>query len=491
MRRTLYVLLVPLALIALLLVNTSRQPSRQLQVPPLQPLAVDGQAVALRLAAAIRTQTLAHRERADQSAGQFLALHEHLRRAYPLVHSAMKREVVSDFSLLYTLTGSNPKARPILLMAHQDVVPVSSATLSKWTHPPFDGVVQDGFVWGRGAWDNKGNLIAQMEALELLLSSGFGPERTIYLAYGADEEVGGLRGAAQIAKLLGERGVQLEFVLDEGLVVTDGVIPGLKQPAALIGIAEKGSVALDLRVEVAPGHASMPPPGSRVGAAAIMSDALRRLDNRQMPASLRGVALEMFSTLAPEMSGINRVVLSNLWLFAPLVKAQLQRAAATDAMLRTTTALTVMRAGDAENVLPGNAEAIVNYRLAPGDTLLAVQDHVKTTVDNDRVEVKPRPGAVEASPVAGTDSQPYQLLNRTVREVLPDVVVAPGMMIAGTDARHFVGISEQVFRFSPVRAKAEDLPRLHGIDERIATSNLVELVRFYHRLIDQGSRAVH
>jgi carboxypeptidase PM20D1 len=231
--------------------------------------------------------------------------------------------------------------------------------------PPFSGEVKGGYVWGRGSWDDKGNLIAQMEAVEMLVASGFKPRQTIYFAYGHDEEVSGQRGAVEIAKLLQSRGVKLEFVLDEGLLITDGIMPGLAKPAALIGIAEKGYLSVVLKVPATPGHSSMPPPkgSSAIG---MMSAALRRLDDEQLPANIRGVAREMFETLAPEMGGFQRVALSNLWLFGPVVQAQLEKGASTNAMLRTTTALTVVKAGNKDNVLPGLAEAVVNFPPAAG-----------------------------------------------------------------------------------------------------------------------------
>ena len=471
-----------LALLAAVAANTLRQGSRQLEVPPAPPLAVDQNGVAQRLSGAIQFQTIASRDDADANAAEFRKLHEYLQQRYPKAHANLKRELVGGYSLLYTWPGSDPKTQPVLLMAHQDVVPIAPGTESKWEVPPFSGEVKGGFVWGRGSWDDKGNLIAQMEAVEMLLAGGFKPRRTIYLAYGHDEEVSGLRGAMQIAKLLQERGVKLDFVLDEGMLITEGIMPGLAKPAAVVGVAEKGFLSVVLKVPAQPGHSSMPPPkgGSAIG---MMSAALRRLDDEQLPAAVRGVAREMFETIAPEMSGFSRVALSNLWLFGPLVQAQLEKSASTNAMLRTTTALTVVKAGNAENVIPGVAEATVNFRLLPGDTIEGVTRHVKEKAGSDRFELIALPGAAEPSPVSPTASSSYQLINRTMRSVFPDVLVTPGLMIAATDSRHFTGVSDHIYRFSPVRAKPEDLARFHGTNERIAASNLAELVRFYHQLL--------
>ena len=485
------VLMAVLALVALLVaavvVNTLRQGSRQVDVPPFALMAIDEKAAGESLAAAVRAKTVSSPTDAALNADQFALLHAHLQARYPKLHAAMKREVVAGLSLLYTWPGSDAAAKPILLMAHQDVVPVAPGTEKDWQAEPFAGTLRDGFVWGRGAWDDKANLISQMEAIELLANAGFKPKRTIYLAFGADEEVGGLRGAKAIAKLLADRQVKLDFVIDEGLLITEGVLPGLKAPAAIIGIAEKGFMSVALGVGATPGHSSMPPPEG-TSAIAMMSAALGRLDNNQFPSRIQGVAREMFETVAPEMSGFGRVALSNLWLFGPVVRKQLEAGASTNAMMHTTTALTIVNAGNKENVLPGRAEATVNFRLLPGDTQASVMDHVKQTVADERVDVKVLPGATEPSKVAPTDSASYRLIERTVRELFPGTVVAPGLMIGGTDSQHFELVADHIFKFSPVRAKAEDLPRFHGTNERISTANLAELIRFYHRLVSQAAQ---
>jgi carboxypeptidase PM20D1 len=492
-KRLLLALLAVLALLATAVAaNTLRHGSRQLDVPPAPPLAVDEAGAAARLAEAIRARTVSSLEDPQANADQFRQLHALLQERYPKLHGVMQREVVADLSLLYTWKGSDASLPPILLMAHQDVVPIAPGTEGDWTESPFAGTLKDGFVWGRGAWDDKGNLIAQLEAMEMLAASGFQPKRTVHLAFGADEEVSGERGAKQIAALLKSRGERLEFVIDEGLLITEGIMPGLAKPAALIGIAEKGFLSVVLKVPATPGHSSMPPPRGE-SAIAMMSAALKGLEDRQLPGGIRGVAREMFETIAPEMSGFGRVALSNLWLFGPVVQRQLEAKASTNAMLRTTTALTIVNAGSKDNVLPGRAEATVNFRLLPGDSASAVMGHVhdvaQAAAPSGRFELSTLPGGSEASPVSPTQSASYQLINRTVREVFPGTLVAPGLMIGATDSRHFTGISEHVYRFSPVRAKPEDLPRFHGTNERISASNLAELIRFYHRLVSQAAGA--
>ena len=477
-----WVLGLVLVLVAAVAINTLRHGSRQLDVAPAPPLAVDERAVAEKLSGAIRFKTVSSATDAQQNADEFRKLHAYLEQRFPKVHATLKREVVGGLSLLYTWQGTDSKALPIMLMAHQDVVPIAPGTEPTWRADPFAGEIKDGFVWGRGAWDDKANLISQLEAVEMLIAGGFKPRQTGYLASGADEEVGGLRGAVEIVKLLQSRNVKLDFVIDEGLLITDGIMPGLAKPAALIGIAEKGYLSVVLKVPATPGHSSMPPPkgSSAIG---MMSAALRRLDDEQLPAGIRGVAREMFETVAPEMSGFGRVALSNLWLFGPIVQAQLEKGASTNAMIRTTTALTIVNAGNKDNVIPGMAEATVNFRLLPGDTRESVMQHVKDKAANDRFELIALPGGAEPSPISPTQSTSYQLINRTLRSLFPEVIVSPGLMIAATDSRHFSAISDHIYRFSPVRAKPEDLPRFHGTNERIATGNLAELVRFYNQLL--------
>ena len=417
-RLLLGVLVLLLLLAGVLVANTLRKGSRQIDVAPIAELAVNKQAAAEHLSEAVQARTISSRTDPAQNADQFARLQAMLQARYPKAHGVLKREVISDLSLLYTWQGSDPKAKPIMLMAHQDVVAVSPGTEDKWAAEPFAGTIRDGFVWGRGAWDDKGNLIAQMEAVEMLAASGYRPERTIYLAFGADEEVAGERGAAKIAALLKERGVRLDFVIDEGLLITEGIMPGLSKPAAIIGVAEKGYLSVQITVDAVPGHSSMPPPAG-TSAIAMMATALQQIDREPMPASISGVADEMFATIAPEMSGFSRVALSNLWLFGPVVRKQLEAGASTNAMLRTTTALTVARAGDADNVLPGQAQAVVNYRMLPGDdsaTVIArLKAQVTKSLGHERFTLAAMPGASEASPVASSQSEPFLLVNRTVR----------------------------------------------------------------------------
>jgi carboxypeptidase PM20D1 len=461
--------------------NVVTHGSRQIQVTAVPRAPVDQQGAAVRLSEAVRFRTISNFLNPEQDAEALGGLQAHIEKSFPAFHAVARREVAAGHSLLYTWEGSDPKAAPIALLAHQDVVPVAPGTEKDWQQPPYDGVIADGFIWGRGSWDDKGNLYSMLEAAEAMAKAGFRPKRTIYFAFGHDEEVGGTRGAKAIVALLASHGVRLEFALDEGLLITEGILKGLDKPAALIGVAEKGYATLVLTAHATPGHSSMPPRETAIG---MMSAALVRLEDHRLPTRVNRTVAEMFDTLAPEMGGFNRVVLSNLWLFRPLLLREFEKSGPTEAMIRTTTALTIFNAGDKDNVLPGNAEATVNFRLIPGDTQASVTDHVRSTVSNDRISIQPFPGNADPPPVTGTASPSFQALNRTIREIFPDVIVAPGLMLAGTDSRHYTGITDNIFRFSPVRANSDDLKRFHGTNERLSIEGYADMIRFYQRLIE-------
>ena len=447
---------------------------------PAPPLALDESAAARRLGEAVAIRTVSFSPALPPAAEEFRKLHAFLETSFPKAHAVLKREIVGGLSLLYTWPGRDAGAKPAMLMAHQDVVPIAPGTDGDWTVPPFSGEIRDGFVWGRGAWDDKGNLMAIMEAVELLVAQGFTPRQTLYLAFGHDEELGGRNGAAAIAQLLKSRGVQLDFVLDEGLVITEGVLKGLDRPVALIGVAEKGFLTLELTAAAEPGHSSMPPRQTAIG---LLSAALLRLEAEEAPAELTPVTRAMLATIAPEMPGLTRVMMSNLWLFGPLVRRELEKSASSNAILRTTAALTVVQAGEKDNVLPARAQALVNYRMLPGDTGAAVTERARRVVGS-HIRVEPLAGTTDASPVSPLTSVGYHAIERSIREVFPDTVVAPGLMVGGTDAKHMLALGDNVYRFTPVRARPQDLARFHGTNERVSVANYADMIRFFHRLIE-------
>jgi carboxypeptidase PM20D1 len=478
------------ALVVIVAAKTLLTTSKQLQIAPEKPVTVDSAAASARLAAAVKLQTISSATDAEASADAFKALHAHIQTSFPKLHATLKRELVGAYGLLYTWQGADTNAKPIALLAHQDVVPVAPGTEKDWSQPPFSGAIADGFVWGRGAWDNKSNLFSQLEAVEMLVASGFKPKQTIYLFFGQDEEVSGQRGAKALAAKFKAENIKVEFVLDEGTLIVEGILKGLDKPAALVGMAEKGFLTVLLTATATPGHSSMPPATARQSAIGMMSAALSRLEDKQFPVQIRGLAADMFDTLAPEMSLLNRVMLSNLWLTQPLVESQLAKSTTTAALLRTTTALTVISAGERDNVLPGRANASVNYRVLPGDTTDDVLKHTLLAVGESPITAEKKPSFSEPSKVARTDAPGYQAIAKTIRQLHSDVIVAPALMLGATDARHFDDVADNVYRFSPVRAGPNDLARFHGTNERISVDNYTEMIQFYYQLLRNVNAAV-
>lgn len=438
-----------------------------------------------RLAGAIRIPTISTEDPAQFDADAFRRLHEYLPRAFPRVHEELQRETVATHSLLYRWEGSDSSLRPILLIGHLDVVPVEPGTEGQWKQNPFGGGIADGSVWGRGAIDNKSAVVGTLEAVEMLVVEGFRPARTVYLAYGHDEEIGGTRGARQIAALLQSRGVELEMVLDEGGVISDGILPGVAEPVALVGVAEKGFVTIELSTRTSGGHSSLPPSQSAIG---IVSAAVARLEANPMPARLEGATRKLFDRIGPRFPLLLRAVFANLWLTRPFVTRRLESSPSTNAMVRTTTAPTIFQAGTKDNALPTYAKAAINFRILPGDSVNTVVDHVRRVVDDDRVEIRTAGHfSAEPSAVSSMEAESYRVVERTIRSIFPGTIVAPYLVVVVTDARHYSGLSRNVFRFLPLRLTPRDLERMHGIDERISIREYQQAIRMYRELILQAA----
>ena len=436
-----------------------------------------------RFAGTLRFETISHGDATLFDPAPFGELKEYLEEAFPLVHEALELETVGGHSLLFTWRGTDPALPPVILLAHSDVVPIEPGTEGDWTHPPFSGLVVDGEVWGRGAMDDKASLVGILEAAEGLLAGGFRPERTLIFSFGHDEEIGGLEGARAVASLLEERGVKGVFALDEGMVIVEGALPGAEGPVALLGLAEKGYISLLLTVDVKGGHSSTPPSETAIG---ILAGAVSRLETHPMPVHLEGPSRMMLETLAPGMPFGMRLVMGNLWLFEGVVTSLMAASPETDAAIRTTTAPTLLRAGVKDNILPSQAQAVVNFRILPGDSSDDVVAHVVETVGDSRVRVEVYQGmSVEPSPVSSTESFGYQELRTTIQEVFPGTGVAPFLTLGGTDSKHFVGVAEDVYRFAPIRYRPDLEAGVHGTNERIPVGDYLDMVRFYTRLMER------
>ncbi len=443
-------------------------------LPPL-----DEAAAAQHLAGALAIETVSLPSGGTPAA--FDALHEYLAQSFPRTHGAAAIDVEAvGRSWLYTWTGSDPLLPPILLVAHLDVVPVEPGTEADWTHPPFAGRVQGGTIWGRGALDDKTSVVAILEATEALLAQGFSPRRTIVFAFGHDEEVGGTEGAKVLAQTLAQRGLSFAFVLDEGGLIVEGALPGIEPPVAFVGIAEKGYASFRLTLSAEGGHSSMPPPQGAIGR---LGAAVARLEDEQMPARLDGPTRQMIETLAPHMGLGARLALANLWLLDGVVATALTTDPASAASVRTTTAPTIFSAGSAENVLAQNASAVVNFRILPGDTVESVREHVVEVVDDEAITVECIGACRDPSRTSAVDTEGFAAVRDAIRRTFDGVLVTPYLVVGGTDARHYEGLSSQVYRFLPLAIRSAQRAMIHGTDEHVRVDAFATAVRFYAGLI--------
>ncbi len=462
----------------------------QKKVKPLEYIQIDGKSVAERLGLAVQYKTVSFHEPEKFDENAFTGLHRLFQTLYPQVHEQLKREIINDYSLLYTWEGKNPDLKPIMLTSHLDVVPADEGEDSGWLYSPFSGELAEGYVWGRGTLDIKNGVIGILEAAEYLLKQGFQPERTVYLGFGHDEEVGGENGAMAIAELLQSRGVQLGSLLDEGGNVMLGFLPGVEAPVGVVGISEKGYLSLQLTVEVEGGHSSMPEQETAIG---ILSRAVARLEADKMPTHLEVVEFLM-SYLGSAMPFFQRMLFANTWLFGGLLKKQLEKSNVMNASIRTTTAPTIIHAGVKDNVLPSKAEAVVNFRILPGDDLRSVYEMVLERIGDERVKVGPFEGETlegesgwDPSPVADTESAYFTQTSQLIKGVFPGSLVAPYLVLGGTDARHYASVTENAFRFTPVEIDKQELKSVHGVNERLSFENCSKMVGFYIAYIQELS----
>jgi carboxypeptidase PM20D1 len=440
--------------------------------------AVDTAAAAARLGVAIRFQTVSHQNPAQNQRGEWEQLQAWLVSAYPRAHAGMRRELVAGDALLYTWPGSDASLQPIILMAHQDVVPVTAGTERDWKYPPFSGQIAEGAVWGRGSMDDKGSLIAIFEAIDQLVASGFKPRRSVLLVSGADEEQGGA-GARAIAAQLAARQVKALFALDEGsLVVTDA--PVTNKPLILIGVAEKGYATLKVSATASGGHSSMPP---RELATIALAKAVIAINERQFPLELRSPASDTLDALAANGPVALRMAAANSWLFGAMIRRQFGATPAGAAALHTTIAPTMLAGSPMENVLPQMATALINYRIAPWNSSSAVMERARTAVADLPVRLSWNSAPREPSPVSSSRSTGWKLVRAAAEAQDPQTPVAPYLVVAATDGRSFAAVSEDVYRFFPARLTTSEVGMIHGSNEHLTLDNLARMIRFYSQLI--------
>jgi carboxypeptidase PM20D1 len=363
------------------------------------------------------------------------------------------------------------------------VVPVEDGTEQDWQHPPFSGAVVDGVVWGRGTLDIKSQVTAQMEAAECLMRAGFTPERDIYFCYGHDEETGGLQGAEKVVERLRERGLRFAGVLDEGGVVVTGALAGINVPIGLIGVAEKGISNYQFRVEGSGGHSSMPPKNTSLGLAAKL---ITLIEQQPLPPRLTPPVETMLRKLSGQMGFAVRMAIANLWLFRPLLLRILSNSPTTNALARTTFAVTMAFASDACNVLPQASRFNVNVRILPGDTVESVQQHFEGLIAQAGVNATVEPIlAQESSAISPTDSPFYRSIEQLAHDFYPSALISPYLVMGGTDSRQFHALSDNVLRFTPIHLMEEDRQHIHSTNECISIENYARMIRFYEHLMRQ------
>jgi carboxypeptidase PM20D1 len=487
MKRLMVAVLATLIILAGVLVIRALPSADKTAIGTPYPLEVDVDLVSDLMSKAIQYQTISYGRDKPISGKALRDFHGFLKARFPRAHSELSYETVNEFSLLYHWQGSDGDAdKPVLLLGHMDVVPIIPGTADEWTHAPYAGVIDENYVWGRGAMDDKLNVVAALQAIEMMIETGLRPQRDIYLAFGHDEEQGGLEGAREIGRLLKARNIEAEFVIDEGGAVVEGAVPGLAVSVAAVAPAEKGIVTLELVARGKGGHSSMPPKQSSIG---ILSAGIVRLEENPFPRDFSHTQ-KFLEAIADDLPFSQRLVMKNLWLFKPLVMLQMRNERSMQAAMRTTTAATIMDAGVKANVLPITARALVNFRILPGETSESVKAKVVEILDDSRISVDYSYGGqipMDPSPVSPLSGFGWEHLQGAIRDTAaPErIIIAPRLLVAATDTRHYREISDNHYRFVWMRANSKDLGRIHGTNERIAKSSIVDAVRFYHRFISQ------
>ncbi len=475
-------IVVVVIIIAFYRANTSYVDTQYYPANETQKVAVNVDKAIDTFSKAIQIATISKDYPAKVTPEPFLAFHQHLIDSFPTVHSVASREIINNYSLVYKFSGSDSSLKPILYMGHMDVVPVDDDTLDKWSHAPFSGTVADGIIWGRGAIDDKSTVMALMEAMEITLTQGKAPKRTIYFAFGHDEEIGGSQGAKKVAEYFQQAGVNFEFVLDEGGLITEDMIDIVDQPLAIIGIAEKGFMNIRLIAERPGGHSSMPPENTGPG---ILAQAIVKLEQNKFPATAKYTNIT-FDAVGSHSGFFMRFIMANQWLTEPLIINQMLNTQRTAAGVRTTTAVTMLKGSSKSNILPTKASAVVNFRILPGETTDTVLENVKSIINDDRISYEVFM-ANNPSKVSSTENVGYRLISQTIREFANDALVAPYLVMGGTDSKHFYPLTDSVYRFLMIRANPKTMKLIHGINEHISIENYVMSIQFFHELLRKSA----
>ncbi len=438
---------------------------------------IDEERAITNLAEMLKCKTVSYNDETLIDKKEFEKFEHKLKQMYPKVHKNLSFEKIGKTGLLYHWKGKNDK-NPTVFMAHYDVVPVDEAA---WEKPAFEGIIEDGVLWGRGALDTKITLMSVMESVEYLLDKDFTPQNDIYLAFSGDEEIAG-NTAPEIVSVLEKRKITPALVVDEGGAVVEDVFPGVKSPCALIGIGEKGMMDAEIRFSGQGGHASSPPPHTPVG---LLAQAVVKIENRPFKSQLTKPVAEMFDTLGRHSSFVYRMIFANLWCFRPVLDSICKkRGGELNALMRTTCAFTTMQGSNATNVIPTSAKVGANLRLIGADTTESALEYMKAVVSDERLTFTKIHG-MNPSIYSNTEDSSWEKLKKAVSQTWPDAIVSPYLMVACSDSRHYCRISNNVYRFSAMALSKEERGMIHGNNERIPLPTIINAVKFYIRLLIQ------
>ncbi len=471
--------LIAVVLVILIIRAVRLKPKEHIYKKLTSDLEVDVRKTAEKLSETIRCKTISYSDYSKFDFSEFIKFHDLMKKQFPNSHSEMELKTVNGYSLLYKWNGTDAKLKPGLFMAHIDVVPIEHGTEDDWEYPPFGGDIEGGFVWGRGTIDIKLQIVTMLEACEMLLKTGFKPKRTIYFAFGHDEETDGSNGARKIVEKLQKEGIELEFVNDEGGCINEGILTSVEKPIAFIGIAEKGYLNLKVSIKGKGGHASTPPENSSLG---LVAKAICRIERGKMGLRLTDPALQMIESLGRHMGFLSRLVIANFWLFKTVfIKLFTTSGTTGEALLRTTIAPTMAKGSMEPNVLPQVSSFIVNCRILQGETYKDVINHIEMAcrgfdykIDILRHE--------EPSALSSANSEIFNKIAGAVLGLNNDIAIIPYLMVAGTDSIKYECICKNILRFSPYSINMEDMKRIHGTNERVSLDNISNGVKFYMAL---------
>ncbi|MCF7944740.1 MAG: M20/M25/M40 family metallo-hydrolase [Spirochaetia bacterium] len=468
----LFLLIFVIIVLRALLIRPDKQVYKEAQVET-----PDMDRVTAHLSEAVKFPTISRSKMDETDWKAFRSFQQWIFKTYPLIAEQLERNIIHEYTIILKWEGTDRSLKPALFTAHQDVVPPGDE--SSWHFPPFSGTVKEGYLWGRGSLDIKVQLIQILESVEHLLSKKYKPRRTIYLAFGHDEEVNGNRGAAAAAAYFKSQGIRFSFLIDEGGCVTEGMLEGMHTPAATVGVVEKGYLDIEMTAQRSGGHSSMPPKHTSIG---TLSQAIMRLEQKQMPLRMTPSMYHMLKSVSPYMSFRYRLITANLWLFRSLLMHMLAKSSTGNALLRSTITPTMAKGSSAPNVLSQKASTIINCRILPGDTTDMILKFIKKRTKSKYIHLDVI-GGENPSKLSNISSREFAMLQETIRQIFPKAVTAPFIMVGGTDARKYEEVCDKIFRFSPYCIDKNELSRMHAYNERISLKNIEKGTQFFNQLI--------